>query len=106
MSMSAGILLEHEHELACAWYHGRRRGDSIRGYAMRVLLFVGKGGVGKTSVAAATSLLAARRDKECVGMDEFEDSLEFVGVKHIGNGTADRFLNHFLCWVNENCTSL
>ena len=35
---------------------------------MRVLLFVGKGGVGKTSVAAATSLLAARRGYRTVAM--------------------------------------
>src|SRR5690348_1549048 len=43
-----------------AWHAGRREGNDRYNEGMRILLFSGKGGVGKTSVAAATGLHLSR----------------------------------------------
>ena len=62
----------------------------------RILLYTGKGGVGKTSIAAATALLSARRGYRTIVLstDIAETSLTVDGVRVVvdsGLARAPRF---------------
>ena len=55
--------------------------ESVASIHLRILLFTGKGGVGKTSIAAATALELAKRglciDKVCPCFPILADGLRF-----------------------------
>jgi len=56
---------------------GARRGRAPKGHLERVILYTGKGGVGKTTTAASTGLLAADRGKRTLVMST--DSAHSLG---------------------------